>query len=150
MRLRAIVRFIGLLWAFCTQTAVLARAAIGGILLGVLVALLNQLGPEQAKPGQQHQLGRPPEKITNREDGEKVVVAKRCAYLRSGKFTEANYAEFVQKHSFELKLNLAAFIEEQCKFPQEFFARLNGASLDYFTDELEVRGNFRPMVEPAG
>jgi hypothetical protein len=88
--------------------------------------------------------------LNSQEGGEKAVVAKRCAYLTSGKFTEENYAEFVEKHAFDLRINLATFTGQQCNWPQEFFVRLNGASLDYFLHELEARDNFRPKVQPLG
>jgi hypothetical protein len=123
--------------------------------IGICVALFVLLLAQAAQRGLE-EYQREKQRGVLEETAEKAKVAERCAYLTSGTFTEADFKEFTDYQSILwMKANdprgaFQGFIEDHCKWPQDFLAKTGAAYFDKYRHRKEIEADWRPKPQEAG
>jgi hypothetical protein len=129
-------------WQLFALLAAISSCVALFALFVTLLAQAMQPGPEE------HQLAQ--QRIVQEEAAEKAKVAERCAYLTSGTFTEATFKEFTDYQSvLWMKANdprgaFQGFVEDQCKWPQDFLAKAAAMYFDKYRHRKEIEADWRP------
>jgi hypothetical protein len=143
-----------LLYVFPGRMAAIAGIGIGVIILLVIFSHASKTGRLEKQRSQAAA-----EQTVALAQGEIDTVAKRCAYINTpGNFTYADFAKLMREDqtrwvwsdvtTSDYPRLLQVFIEEQCKWPQDFMTRIGALALDGLMREREGEAGFRAANAP--
>jgi hypothetical protein len=135
-------------------------AAIAGIGIGLIILLvIFSHAPKSGRLENQRSSQAAAEQTGAWAQREIDKVAKRCAYISTpGNFTYADFTKLMREDltrwvwsdvtTSDYPRLLPVFIEEQCKWPQDFMTRIGALALDVLMREREGEVGFRAANAP--